>query len=78
MMMGMMSEFFVSGCGCQNDEQINDKIFVSGCGCSENCSDDNSSHREHACHLLLRLHEFTISERDMYCYMLRRYGNRKC
>nr|XP_022302539.1 uncharacterized protein LOC111110356 [Crassostrea virginica] len=42
------------------------KIFASECGCSRNCFTLVSSYKEHAYELLLRLREFTKSERDIY------------
>ena len=41
------------------------KIFDSECGRSRNCFTVDSSYKEHAYELLLRLREFTKSEKDI-------------
>ncbi|XP_062616042.1 uncharacterized protein LOC134277748 [Saccostrea cucullata] len=43
-----------------------DKLFESECGYIKNCFRHIFSYKEHAYQLLLRLHEFTKSERDIY------------
>ena len=55
----------------QNDDVDHERVYVhrifaSECGCSRNCFTLVSSYKEHAYELLLRLHEFTKSERDIY------------
>ena len=51
--------------GVDHERAYVNKVFDSECGCGRNCFTLDSSYKEHANELLLRLREFTKSERNI-------------